>query len=171
MAPLVRRTWALAGQTPILSQRTRHHQKVSAIAAIVISPAGCRVRLYFRLHPEAGIRIPAVLDFLRQLHRQLRPRRFLVIWDRLKTHRSAAARDYLAAHAASAPFFLPTYAPELNPVEYVWSYLKGNELSNFAPLEFSSLLLATRSHTRAIQNRPLLLRSFVAHSPLFLGPA
>jgi len=170
MTPLVRRTWARCGQTPVLEQRTRHHQKVSVIAAVVVSPAGRYVRLYFRLHSEAGIRTPALVGFLHQLHRQIR-RPFLVLWDRLKTHRSAKAYDFLARRGGSPPFFLPTYAPELNPVEIVWSYLKTNRLANFAPLDFPTLLAATRRHTRSIQHSPLLLRSFVAHSPLFIGHA
>jgi len=30
-------------------------------------------------------------------------------------------------------WILPAYAPELNPVEYLWSYWKQHELPNFAP--------------------------------------
>lgn len=170
MTPLVRRTWALAGETPILQQRTRHHQKVSVIAAVVVSPSGRYIRLYFRLHSETSIRTPAVVSFLHQLNRQI-GRRFFVIWDRLKAHRSAKVSDFLTQRAGSPPFFLPTYAPELNPVEIVWGYLKTNRLANFAPHEFPDLIAATRRHTRSIQRSPLLLRSFFAHSPLFFGPA
>jgi len=46
MAPLVRRTWSLRGQTPLLRQRGRCHQKVSAIAAICIAPSRDRLALY-----------------------------------------------------------------------------------------------------------------------------
>jgi transposase len=39
--------------------------------------------------------------------------------------------------------FLPGYAPELNPVEYLWSHWKQHELPNFLPRGFS-LALATQ---------------------------
>ena len=32
--------------------------------------------------------------------------------------------------------FLPAYAPELNPVEYLWGYWKHHELPNFCPKSF-----------------------------------
>ena len=55
MAPLVRRTWAPRGMTPILAQRTRSRQKVSAIAALTLAPRRRRVGLYFSLYPDANI--------------------------------------------------------------------------------------------------------------------
>jgi len=169
MAPLVRRTWAPRGQSPVLVHRTRHRQKVSAIAAVVVSPAGRRVRLFFRLHRNKSICAAEVVEFLRQLHRQIGSR-FLIVWDSLTAHRSARARDFLVQHTGIPPFFLPPYAPELNPVEMVWSHLKTNGLANFAALDFAMLLKATHGQTRRIQRRSALLRSFLAHSPLSFGP-
>ena len=61
MAPLVRRSWSLRGHTPLLRQRTRAHQKVSAIAALCIAPARDRVALYFRLLPDTS----SLLNFAR----------------------------------------------------------------------------------------------------------
>jgi transposase len=41
---------------------------------------------------------------------------------------------------------LPAYAPELNPVEYIWSYWKKHELPNFCPKDYQQLSqLASRS--------------------------
>jgi hypothetical protein len=34
---------------------------------------------------------------------------------------------------------LPAYAPELNPVEYIWGYWKHHELPNFCPRDFGQL--------------------------------
>lgn len=55
MGPLVRRSWQPQGQTPVLVQRGRSLEKVSALAALGVSPRRDRVRLYFRLHPRADI--------------------------------------------------------------------------------------------------------------------
>jgi len=168
MAPLVRRTWAPRGATPVLYQRGRSHQKVSAIAALCVSAKRNEVRSYFRLHPDANINTPLVLSFLRQLSRQLKGKPFLVIWDRLNSHRGKAVRTFLSTPPAAGFALLPPYAPELNPVELVWGYLKTNPMANDPYLDVGSLATAAHRHGRSLQRREGLLRSFIEHGPLFL---
>jgi transposase len=167
MAPLVRRTWALCGQPPVLQQRGAHHRKVSAVAVLCVPPTRQGVRLYFRLYPEADIRAPQIIAFLRHLDRALRAP-WLLLWDRLNAHRARRTRDFLLTQGRLHTCFFPSYAPELNPVEYVWCYLKTNPLANSAYFDLPSLADSTRHHTRHLQHCPDLLRSFVQHSPLFL---
>ena len=167
MAPLVRRTWAPRGATPIMLQRGRSHEKVSAIAALVVSPRRDNVRLFFRLHPDENIKTPLIVSFLRQLSRQLGKRTFLVVWDRLNAHRAKATTVCLKKNGAGFAL-LPPYAPELNPVEYVWSYLKTNPMANDPYLDTGTLAGAARRHGKRLQRREELLRSFLKHSPLFL---
>lgn len=167
MAPLVRRSWAPRGHTPILYQRTRAHKKVSVIAAICIPPTRDRVHLYFRLHPDENINGSSVSVFLKNLSRHLNKPAILV-WDRFKPHRSLKVKSMLSASASFHPEFLPPYAPELNPVEHVWSYLKINPMANMTPYDLDSLTHAARYHGRSLQRKNSLLRSFVKHSPLFL---
>jgi transposase len=168
MAPLVRRSWAPRGATPLLYQRGRSHQKVSAIAALCVPPERNRVHCYFRLHPDTNVDTAVVLSFLRQLATQLKGTPFFLIWDRLRAHRARAVRTFLSNASAVGSAFLPAYAPELNPVEYVWSYLKVNPMANAALLDLDSLTATTRHHARSLQRRDTLLRSFIHHSPLFL---
>jgi len=165
MAPLVRRSWAPSGQTPIFFQRTRSHKKVSVIAALCVAPARDAVRLYFRLHPDANIRTPHVRDFLRQLSYQLGEPIWLV-WDRLQAHRARSTCRFLDRHPEMRASFLPPYAPELNPVEALWSYLKMNPMANAAFFDLDQLTLTTRRHTRALQRDEVLLRSFIRHCGL-----
>jgi hypothetical protein len=168
MAPLVRRSWAPRGATPLLVQRGRSHQKVSAIAALCVPPGRNRVQCYFRLHPDTNVDAPLVLSFLRQLTTQLQGKPFFLIWDRLQAHRARAVRSFLSNSSAVGSAFLPAYAPELNPVEYVWSYLKVNPMANAALLDLASLTATTRHHARSLQRRDSPLRSFIHHSPLSL---
>ncbi len=165
MAPVLRRTWGPRGQTPVLSQRTRRHQKVSIIAVIAVNPSRTRLQLCFRLHPEVNLATPQILAFLRCLLRQIRGR-LVLLWDRFNPHRSAATAAFLARHPRLYPEFFPPYAPELNPPEYFWAYLKTNPLANFAPPDLSTLTTRTRSSSRSIQQSQSLLRSFVHHAPL-----
>ena len=167
MAPLVRRTWGLKGQTPVFLQRGRFHKKVSAIAAICVSPDKENVRLYFRLHPGDSINAHLVLSFIKALYRQLDAPAVLV-WDRLTAHRAKVVKEFLGESPKRDVFFLPPYAPELNPVEYLWSYMKSNDLANFAAFELDVLADAARKGGRSLQRKEYLLRSFIEHSPLSL---
>jgi transposase len=165
MAPLVRRSWNPRGQTPVLYQRTRSHKKVSAIAALCIAPCRNRVHLYFRLHPDVNINADLVIEFLRHLVRQL-DGPVVLVWDRLLAHRARKVQAFIRNTTDLYVYLLPPYAPELNPVENVWGYLKMNPLSNQPFFDVDSLTTVTRSHGRSIQRKQSLLRSFVKHSPL-----
>jgi len=165
MSPNVRRTWAPCGQTPILTQRTLSYKKVSVIAVLCVSPERDKVQLFFRLH-TVNIDTAMLIDFLKHLSKELG--RIVLIWDRLLIHRSREMQSFLA-HAEHLHIkYLPPYAPELNPVEYVWSYLKNNPLANFAVFDVDELADFTRRNGQSIQNKQSLLRSFIRHSPLFL---
>jgi transposase len=73
---------------------------------------------YFRLFPGT-VRSPQVVEFLGHLLRHV-PGPVLVIWDRLQTHRSRLVREFVAAQQGRLTLeYLPAYAPELNPVEYI----------------------------------------------------
>ena len=168
MAPLVRRTWAPRGRTPILNQRTRSRRKVSVIGALVISPRRRRVRAYFGLLPDANFDGESILAFLMQLRRALRVP-LALIWDRLQAHRGEPVASWLLRNRSRVSIdLLPPYAPELNPVELIWSHAKSNPLANFAPIELDELLDQTQMATLSISNDEALLRSFLKHSPLFL---
>jgi len=131
LAPLVRRSWAPCGQTPVLYQRGRHHKKVSAIAALCVSPERDQVRLYFRLYPGRDVDSPRAISFLKDLDRELEDN-WCLLWDRLNAHRAKTTNDWLATVPQVRTFFFPSYAPELNPVEYLWSWTKMNPLANRA---------------------------------------
>ena len=64
----------------------------------------------------------------------------------------------------------PPYAPELNPVDYVWSYVKYSRLANYAPKDLDILRRQITTEFRRLQKRPDLLRSFFNHTGLSLTP-
>jgi transposase len=166
LLPVVRRTWSRCGQTPVLRHVGRNHKKVSAIAALCVSPDRREVRLYFQLLVDENFNSVAVLGFLKQLARHFREP-LLLVWDRAKIHRGLAIEVFLDV-LGWRQFYFPPYAPELNPVEYLWSYLKTNPLANLAYPEVALLAAAGRRHARSLQHKPGLLRSFIRHSPLAL---
>jgi len=168
MAPLVRRSWAPRGQTPVLRQRGRSRRKVSVIAALVISPKRKRVRACFGLLPDANFDGESVLAFLRELRCNLRVPMVLV-WDRLKAHIGEPVAGWIVRHRDSVrASLLPPYAPELNPVETLWAHAKTNAMANFAARDLDELMAQTHVSTLLIADDEALLRSFLKHGPLFL---
>ncbi len=166
-APLRHRSWAPRGRTPVLRQRNDAHHKVSAIAALCVSPDRARVRCFFRLYPDANIKARHIVGFLRNLQRHLRSP-IVLLWDRFSAHRAVLIQDYCRRVRTLRLVFFPAYAPELDPVEYLWGYLKTRPLANFTPLNLEALARTARRHTRRLQRSEALLRSFIRHSPLSL---
>jgi transposase len=166
LAPLVRRTWAPRGQTPILYQPGRHHGKVSVIAALTVPPRRQRVGLYFSLYAEKNVNAERVLRFLRALRRQLQKIIF-VVWDRSQTHKAKIVNRFFERSRTIHRFSFPSYAPELNPTEMVWGNLKGNPLANLSPETSQELSRRTRYHASRLRCRKSLLRSFLRATPLF----
>ena len=114
---------------------------------------------YFRLYSGA-VKSPQVIDFLQALVRHL-ARPLLLVWDGLPAHRSRLVRDFLQGLDGWIEWeYLPAYAPELNPVEYIWAYWKQHELPNVCPKDYWQLGEAARRTLRRMRRRPRIIRSF-----------
>jgi len=166
LQPVVRRTWAARGKTPVLRQQERH-DRLSVISAVTLAPRRRRLGLYWRILAD-NLRGPDVVAFLRALRRQLR-RRMVLIWDRWHVHRSRVVRAYAERHAANLRLeWLPPYAPELNPTEQVWNHAKYVDLANFCPDDRYELCGHLESSLWKQRSAPELLRSFFKTAELDL---
>jgi len=143
-----------------MRQRTRHHRHVSAIGGLSISPRRRRLGWYLHFHLDRSVRQEQVLDFLRDLLRHL-DGPIIVVWDRLAAHRSSLLRQWLRRCRRLHLEYLPGYAPELNPNEYGWAYLKGNPLANYCPQDVEQLHAKVLGDAQEVAAQPDLLRSFV----------
>lgn len=156
------RTWAPRGHTPILTFNF-NWKSLSAIAGLTLRT------FYFQLHPGA-IKSPQVIAFVRALQRHIRGK-VLLLWDGAPIHRSRVVADFLTAqHHWLQVERLPAYAPELNPVEYLWAYWKKTELANFCPKdiwELSHTASQALKRIRRKRRRPQLLAAFFAQAELF----
>ena len=132
LSPLVRRSWALKGQTPVLETRGRYREKVSVIGAVTVSPVAQRLGFYFAADPKNYIGPAGVVAFLSDLLKHLRGP-VIVIWDGGGSHKGPLIREFLAKHPRLTVERFPPYCPILNPAEQVWSWLKYGKLANFAP--------------------------------------
>src|SRR5579859_885821 len=146
------KTWAPKGQTPVL-QYSFNWKQLSVIAGISFW------NFYFRLHAGA-IRGPQFVEFLQALTKQIRGK-LLIIWDGLPAHRSRLVKDYvesLDGHLVLER--LPAYAPELNPAEYIWGYMKQRELANLCLHTIGEVSTFARNRLKSMQRRPQLITAF-----------
>lgn len=163
--PPIRRTWAPRGQTPVVVEPF-NWKSLSAIATLVTTSSGKKVRLFLRLLP-GGVKSPQVKMFIGALRKHLR-RPVILLWDRLAAHRSKMTQRYLKQQRAWLKTeWLPPYAPELNPVEYLWNHISGTNLANFRAKNLAAVAQQIRKTACKIRHHQNLGRAFLKHSGLF----
>lgn len=120
----------------------------------------------FRLH-EGAVKQGQVVEFLKALKTHYR-RPLLILWDSARPHRSRLVRDYADSTEGHLQIrFLPPYAPELNPVEYLWAWLKRHALANFCPDTLAELQHTARAKLKSGQRRSAIIASCWAQAELF----
>jgi transposase len=165
LSPLVRRTLAPRGKTPVLKTWGGHRERVSAMAALTISPRRQRLDLHFRTYPKAFVNQERAADFLRNLLKCLRGP-VIVVWDGGPMHKGDAIRAVLRDFPRLSLEKLPPYTPELNPVEYLWNHLKYGALPNFVPDDVFHLDSVLKQRLRRARKSLRRLGSFFKHSGL-----
>ena len=166
LMPLLRRTLARCGHTPVLRHRASHRDKVSVAAALTPSPGRGHVSLYYQTYPDAYVDVVVYSAFVHALLRQVR-NPLVLVHDRGNMHRGAPMRALGGRFGRRLGLHeLPAYAPELNPVEYLWTHAKCEELANFAPPDVPRLERAVVRCMEDVKRDQHRLRSFFAESPL-----
>jgi transposase len=101
-------------------------------------------------------------------HQQLKAP-IILVWDRLNTHVSKTMKKMVEARDWLTLVLLPAYAPDLNPVEGVWSHVKRS-LANLASVTVDQLKAVVRNRLKRLQYRPAALDGFVAETGLVFDP-
>ncbi len=165
MSPLVRRTLAPSGKTPILKTKAAHRERVSATAALTVSPRRHRLGLHWQTYPRQFVNATRAAEFLRYVLRHL-PGRVVVVWDGGPMHKGEPIRRVLEDFPRLSLKRLPPYAPELNPVEQLWNHLKYGQLPNFIPDNVLQLEETLQDHLVSAKRSSYRLHSFFATCPL-----
>lgn len=163
--PTVRRSWAVIGQTPVIGGDGGHRTKVSVIGALTVSPLAQRLGFYFATAVNGYFSAERVVEFLRDLLRHL-PGKVVVVWDGGGNHKGPVIREFLKRNRRLRLERLPAYAPELNPVEAVWCWLKWGRLCNFVPDDLNDLDDWVIEYLVALKHDPRLLRALWERSEL-----
>lgn len=162
--PSVRRTWAPCGKTPIIFS-TGSWSVRSVIGVITCTSKGDDPRLYIRIF-HGAVRKEQEIIFLKEFRRHEKGP-LILLWDRLAAHRAKIVKEYIDACPNLTAEHFPSYAPELNPVEYVWATAKNRDLANLYPQGLRDLDRHIRNMKKRLKRRVDLLRGFLRKSSLF----
>lgn len=88
----------------------------------MITAGGRRIRLRARWHPH-NVTGEEIIEFLRHLLRRTRGP-LLLVWDNAPIHERQKVRQFIGTQPRLHAENFPRYAPELNPVEYVWTQVE-----------------------------------------------
>jgi len=152
ISPL-KRSWSPRGHTPTAHTSLDHHQRLNLFGALLLSPKMRRIQLSI-LSFQCSLRSEHTILFLSQLLRLL-PGPIILLWDSHKIHISPKTQEFIGQHPRLQAYRFPTYAPELNPVEFVWTQISEYQ-AGFAPHNMSELCRRIRSavaRTRASKKR------------------
>lgn len=156
--PRLGRTYGLKGHTPVVAA-TGQRQKVNVISAVTAAGAfWCQVYTE-RLTAQLFVR------FLREFLRGRTAPLYLVL-DGHPAHKANAVKALVTELAGKLELhFLPPYAPDLNPDEFVWAYMKSNGVSK-KPLRKNESLKArvVQDLAKLKKNRHLVKSFFGAKS-------
>ena len=166
----MRRTWSPRGRTPIL--RHRYHWKRASMAAALgyrnHSPGAMQARLCFHLQPDS-YDTDSLITVLQQLRDFYAGQQVVLLWDGLSAHWSHRMRAHLEAERDWLTVErLPAYAPELNPVEFLWANLKNDELANFAGDTVAEVADQAHRGIQRLCDSDSLVAGFLAHTGLSL---
>ena len=155
----VGRSYAPKGRTPVVRRTARR------VTQSMISAASNRGLMRFMLY-EGALDVERFLGFLRRLVKDARQKLFLIV-DNLKVHHARKVEAWVASHAHEVElFYLPAYAPERDPDEYLNHALKQALRQKPQPDSKDELIRSARSVLRTIQRSPDRVRAYFAAEPV-----
>ncbi|MDP9209440.1 MAG: transposase, partial [Actinomycetota bacterium] len=161
----MRRTWAPVGQPPTLTHPF-NWKKASMAAALCYGVRGGGAQLAFHITP-GNYDTDTLIGVLGELRRFLGGEKATLLWDGLPAHRSRAMRAWLNRHRSWLVVErLPAYAPELNPLEGLWSSLKAVELANLISPTLAEVIGQAHRGVERVRRTPHLAYSFLRRTGL-----
>lgn len=152
----VKHTWALRGHTPVVFGKASW-DKVSTIGAVT------SVGQFLQQTQHGAFTGPGVICFLQHVLLHV-PGDIVVVLDNAGIHKTKAVTAFVAGESRLSLRSLPPYAPELNPIELVWAYVKRNLLGNFCARTLKALKARLRvgwQRVRYVRLPARLLHSYL----------
>lgn len=165
LAPLARRTLARQGRTPVLHPLGRYRARVSVAGALTLSPIRGRLGLYYQTYPNAVVDSELYGYFLSNLLWHLRGN-VVLLHDGGTIHNAPAIQAVCNRFPRLHLHTFPPYAPELNPPEALWNYVKYHRLGNFVPRDIAHVEATVCAELDAVRHDQDRLRTFFGATPL-----
>ena len=156
---IVERGFSPKGRPPILPVETKR-QRVNMISAL-----NAQGQIRFMVYSET-MNQQRLIRFLERLIRVSERKVFLIL-DNLKVHHGKLVAAWLKKHVEDMEvFFLPAYAPEYNPDEYLNNAFKRSVHSGHLPYSTKDISHKIRSFMRKLQHHPSIVSNFFLHPSL-----
>jgi DDE superfamily endonuclease len=159
--------------TPIVRVPAGGRGRVN-IAGLTCYRPGHRAKLIYRIRmyrgrPREDKSFPwsDYRDLLAAAHQQLGAP-IVLVWDNLGRHKVPQMREFIDAHDWLTVFHLPSYAPELNPVEGIWSLIKRGALANLAAPNLAHVLNLAKHALKKLQYRPDVIDGVLTETGLII---
>ncbi|MGW2599271.1 IS630 family transposase [Streptomyces klenkii] len=167
MTPPRARTWGRRGRTPVVQVRGRGSGRVSMAGMTCYKP-GERSRMFYAVREYIGRKDQPkgfgwrdFRDLLIRARIQLGGP-IVLVWDNVRIHLTAPLRGFIATNADWLTVFqLPSYSPDLNPQEGIWSLVK-RDIGNLAAADLAQITRAVKHRLKQIQYRPDLVDGCLA---------
>jgi len=154
LTPVLGRTWAKKGKTPKIKVTGK---RGGFCVTSAISPAG---KLIFRIEKKK-VNADKHIEFLKKIMKQHLNRKIIVVEDSAPVHKAKKVEKFVEENKKKlAVYRLPSYAPELNPTEHVWAYLKAHELKTHQAQNTDELKHLVKRKMQSIQMKKQLIHSF-----------
>jgi len=154
------------GKTPIIKTSAIRWLRRSVIGVIICSPLAQKPKLYLRIFKET-ISSREITRYLKELRRHIKGK-LILLWDRHPAHRSKEVQEFLKTQKEWLEIeWLPPYAPELNPPEYLWSTGKHKDLANLYAETLTDIDSAIHRYGGRVRRNPNLLTGFLKAAGLF----
>lgn len=152
-APAHARSYAPRGRTPVIKTAAKR------FSTSMISTVTNRGTLRFMVY-EGAMRVDTFIAFLRRLIRDAERKVFLIV-DNLRVHHARKVTAWVERHRDRiALFYLPPYAPEHNPDEFLNNDVKRNANSKRIPGNAEEMKENVRSYLKSVQRRPHKVASY-----------
>jgi transposase len=164
MVSPLKRSWSQRGHTPVLRTSLNHHQRLNLFGALLVQPYGCVIELAIRSY-QHSLCGEQTIEFLKQLLHRVQGE-IVLVWDNHSIHKRCIVKDFIATQSRLHVYYFPTCAPELNPVEFVWTQV-SEHTAGFAPHNMSELIARVRAGVSRTRNSPQRLSACLKGSELF----
>ena len=158
--PVLGRTYGLKGKTPVV-KTSGQRQSLNVISAVNVRGEFWAATYTGKLNAESFV------VFLQNFVEGRSYKVFLVV-DGHPAHKAKLVKDYVQSLKGRLELhFLPPYAPDLNPDEFVWGHMKTNGVSKKPLKQNESLQRRIEEDLNNIGNNRKLVRSFFCAESVF----